>query len=557
MDEHTSACPVNRGWGPGVINDRQVRAPLRFLFVMQYPGYLRYFDSVVRLLADRGHHVDLVFDSPHKQPEGVEALAGFVGDIEWLDRTPTRGDVWGPVGRAIRGTVDYLRYLDPRFADARYLRDRMRKALPPLFRFVGRWETASARATRGWVGLFLRLERAIPSSQTLEHFIRSRHADAVLVTPLVTDRCPQVDMIKSAQALGVPTALCVASWDHLTTKGLMRIQPDLVAVWNEEQKAEALEFHGAQPAQVLVTGAHPFDRWFERRPTERAAFCRKVGLPADKPFVLFVGSTQSISAPTAEVGFVRRWLEALRREPALRDVSILIRPHPYNSAHWGDVDLSAVAGVTVYPRSSNPVNEADRQDYFDSLYHSETVVGINTTAMVEAAIVGRTVHSVLADEFKGTQGGTLHFRYLLSENGGFLRVATSLAEHVCQIVETIETPGIGRERCARFTAAFVRPRGGDVAAAPLLVEALERLAASGRRAPVRPPAWAYPLRLVMWIAGGIAVYRDTDRLRRAVRKSASIRAEQMKHLMARWKKAKRAPVGGARSRSETDRRKAG
>ena len=28
--------------------------PLRFLFVMHYPGYLRYFDSTVRLLAERG-----------------------------------------------------------------------------------------------------------------------------------------------------------------------------------------------------------------------------------------------------------------------------------------------------------------------------------------------------------------------------------------------------------------------------------------------------------------------------------------------------------------------
>ena len=32
----------------------------RFLFVMQYPGYLRYFDSTVRGLAARGHHVDVV-----------------------------------------------------------------------------------------------------------------------------------------------------------------------------------------------------------------------------------------------------------------------------------------------------------------------------------------------------------------------------------------------------------------------------------------------------------------------------------------------------------------
>ncbi len=248
----------------------------------------------------------------------------------------------------------------------------------------------------------------------------------MLVTPLVTDQSSQVDVVKSAQALGIPTALCVASWDHLTTKGLIRARPDLVFVWNERQRAEALEYHGVAPDRLVVTGAQPFDRWFERRPSSREAFCRKVGLRSDRPFVLFVGSTFSISAPDAELRFVLRWVDALRRDPALAEVGILIRPHPYNSAHWSDVDFPGRSNVAVYPRSANPVNEADRQDYFDSLFHSETVVGINTTAMIEAAIVGRTVHSVLADEFKDTQGGTLHFRYLLSEHGGFLRVATGL-----------------------------------------------------------------------------------------------------------------------------------
>jgi hypothetical protein len=101
-------------------------------------------------------------------------------------------------------------------------------------------------------------------------------------------------------------------------------------------------------------------------------------------------------------------------------------------------------------------------------------VGVNTTAMVEAAIVGRTVLSVLADEFKDTQRGTLHFRYLLTEHGGFLRTAASLPEHAQQLAETLRAPEIGRAACARFVASFVRPAGLDLPATPILVEALER-----------------------------------------------------------------------------------
>jgi hypothetical protein len=76
---------------------------------MHYPGYLRYFDSVVRMLVDRGHHVDVAFDNPDKQSEGAEALAGMGDAVEDLGRMPVRGDVWAIVARAVRGTMGLRR----------------------------------------------------------------------------------------------------------------------------------------------------------------------------------------------------------------------------------------------------------------------------------------------------------------------------------------------------------------------------------------------------------------------------------------------------------------
>ena len=178
-----------------------------------------------------------------------------------------------------------------------------------------------------------------------------------------------------------------------------------------------------------------------------------------------VGSTASISAPDAELTFVRRWIEALRSHPSLADISILVRPHPFNSRHWSDADVGDLPNVAVYPHWSNPVNESDRQDYFDSLYHSEAVVGINTTAMIEAAIVGRTVHSVLAEEFKDTQGGTCTSAICCRRR----RVPAGCTQYgrACpQVAQTLATPEIGRESCARFVRTFVRPHGIDVQTTP-------------------------------------------------------------------------------------------
>lgn len=520
-----------------------VHRPLRFLFVMHYPGYLRYFDSTVRLLAERGHRVEIAFDSPEKQSEGAEAVADVADRIELIGRTPIRRDLWATVARGVRGSIDYIRYWHPDFVDTPYLRDRMRSAVPPLLAFVGRRQTSTVQSVRRWVAMLTACERAIPSYQPMQEFIASRRPDAVLVTPLVTDQSPQCDVIKSAQVLGIPTALCVASWDHLTTKGLIRVEPDLVAVWNEEQRAEALGYHGTPDDRLVVTGAQPFDKWFERQPTPRDAFCAKVGLRADRPFVLFAGSTASISAPDVELKFVRRWIEALRRQPELRDVGILVRPHPYNVSEWRTAQFPDLENVAIYPRSANPVNENDRQDYFDSFFHCEAVVGVNTTAMIEAAIVGKTVHSVLADEFRETQGGTLHFRYLLAENGGFLRVAHSMEDHARQVVETLRTPDVGHAACARFVARFIRPQGVALASTPRLVSALEQLAGRGRQAPVTMPWWLLPLRALLWLIGFVSIYKSPARAFGTVRKQLSMLKKRIRNARKASRKSVNTTAG--------------
>ena len=513
---------------------------MKFLFVLQYPGYTRYFDSVIRLLIDRGHEVAVSYDSPEKQAEGNEAFVGV--PVNMIGETAERNTVWAAVGRAVRGTIDYVRYLDPRFADTPYLRDRMRKALPPIAKPLGRYDTLSLKTTNALLTMLHACERAIPSSREIERFLKKQRPDVVVVSPLVTDQSTQVDIVKSAKRLGIPNALCVASWDHLTTKGLVRLPPELITVWNPQQRDEAVAYHRVSADRVVVTGAPPFDRWFDRTPRRtREEFCREVGLRSDQPFILFVGSTKSISRPDAEQVFVRQWLAKLRAELANRrlEAGILVRPHPFNSRHWLQADLSDLENVALYPRhESNPVNERDREDYFDSLYHSAAVVGINTSAMIEAAIVGRTVHTVLDPAFTHTQEGTLHFRYLLPSNGGFLRVANSLDEHVMQLAETLSDPSASRAELDAFVRSFVRPLGVTQAATPLLADALEALPRAARERSTVPMA-LYPVTAVLCFAGAVAVYRHP----RQIQKS-------LKVALHRWRK-RRAKAADRRRRGDS------
>jgi hypothetical protein len=304
--------------------------PVRVLAVLQYPGHLRYFDSVLLELARRGHSVKLAFDQPEKQPEGLEALAGRSDNLELIGALPQRHDFWGPFARAHRGILDYLRYLHPEFSELSYLRKRWEQFVPLLARGLLRVPHIPPAAFRVGTRALRRVEEAVPSDPAFERYLTQIAPDVVLVSPYITTFF-QSDLVKSARRLGIPTVYGVASWDNLTTKGQIRVVPDAITVWNETQRDEARDWHLVDPDIVEVTGAQNFDRWFATDPSSsREEFCNKVGLPADRPYVLFVGSTASISAPEAERGFVHRWVEAIRAsaDPRLRELACRGRRRP-------------------------------------------------------------------------------------------------------------------------------------------------------------------------------------------------------------------------------------
>ena len=454
--------------------------PLRLLFVLAGPEYLRYYDTTMKALADRGHHVMVAVNALQ---ERKHARLELMGDerIAILGEVPERQDLWMPLARGVRGTMDFVRYFHPRFADAPALRHRMyRKVLPSLLRPLDRIRSLREPSLARLMRYLQMWERAVPVSPVIREFLEARRPDAVIVSPLIDAASDQMDVARAAQAAGVPLVAAISSWDNLTNKGHMRLVPDLVTVWNDHQKQEAVAYHGVPADRVAVTGAQLFDRWFGRAPSQsREAFCQMVGLPDTRPFVLFTGSSVFIARSEVEVPFVRRWLEGLRRasDPALRDTAVLVRPHPFNADAWVNADFSDLGPVAVWPRQRyTPAEESARTSFFDSLYYSAAIVGINTSAMIEGAILRRPVLSLLTPEFAGTQEGTLHFHYLLPENGGFLRVAHSLPEHEAQLVEVLRNPELVREQTERFVASFLRPHGLDVACTPLLASAIERAA---------------------------------------------------------------------------------
>src|SRR5262249_11014542 len=117
---------------------------MNLLFVMRHSGYVRNFESTLRMLCDRRHRVHVAFQGKVKyaQLDPIDIAGRLAAQYPNFScgEAPLREDGWGLLGREVRLGLDYLRYLRPEYRDAPKLRERATREAPP---------SVLARAERG------------------------------------------------------------------------------------------------------------------------------------------------------------------------------------------------------------------------------------------------------------------------------------------------------------------------------------------------------------------------------------------------------------------------
>jgi hypothetical protein len=482
---------------------------MKILFVLLHPGHTRFYLGTIKLLVERGHQVHLGFNHsqfPDRQKD-INAdidLTGLSKGYQSItyDTAPIREDIWHLFAWGIRTVQDYLRYFNPIYENSPKLKGRIEEQIPTVIRSIVSNLIGNGRnynRIKTLMKLLKFLETVIPDAKQINQFIKQVNPDVLLVSPLVDFGSYQVDYIKNAKHLGIINALCVGSWDNLTNKGLIRVEPDKVIVWNEIQKDEAINLHEIDPSRVVVTGAQVFDDWFVRKPsTTYEEFCKAVGLDYRKPFVLYLCSSPFI-ASKKEVNFVEEWIKSTRNSPYenLNQVGILIRPHPIITKQWENADFSRYGNVAIWPRKgAMAISDDAKTEFFDSIYHCKATIGINTSALIEAGIIGRPVYTILAPEFYDTQEGTIHFHYLVK--GGLLHISKDFKEHFEQLGQALKENTEIPARLNEFIRNFIRPKGINLPCTPILANAIEELGNSTKNQPQIAPIWAYPVRLLVF-----------------------------------------------------------
>ena len=456
---------------------------LRVLFVSRTTAHLAYYETILTSLLAQGAEVELVFDRTRtfKSKDPMVALERFQA------AHPALKTGWAvPRSDRRRDRIFALREL-------RSYRSYLTRSHTTPF-YVGRWAGYLTEGWRRWMphpwarrllttgpagGVLDVIERLTPPDPGIVRFIQERRPDVLVVSPLNMRFSEETDYVKAARSLGIPTALPVYSWDNLTTKGLIHLSPDRIFAWNDDQARELRDIHHVPAKAIEIAGAPFFDKWFDppRKLQGRAAFCRAAGLDPSRGVLLYLGS--SVNVAKDESWFV----EALERElkaaedPRLRDLQILIRPHP---AHAKIYESLAGRGMRVWPpHGSLPDTPAAMADLRSSFRHAVAAVGINTSGMIDSVLADLPTFSVRIGRYAATQADAPHFQLLNA--GGAIRTAGSLAELITALAGLLSGHDPAAPRRRDFARRFARPLGDDRRAGEAVAQGILDLARTRRR----------------------------------------------------------------------------
>ena len=405
----------------------------------------------------------------------VERLAEQYPDIT-LGTTPGRAPgAWSEFARRLRLGIDYLRYLDPRYADTPHLTRRARDRAPRSVVALAERPGTGGRVRSSPV-CFARSSAAFRSAPTSRRYIRDRSPDVVIITPLVELGSPQMDHLAAAKALGCQDGARRRELGSPVQQGAdpqpagrdPRVERDPEA-GSDRDARHRRQIASSSPARTATTSGSAAHRREAERASARASDCG-----SDRPFIVYLCSSL-FRGTASEPAFVERWVETIRTstDPRLKDIGILIRPHPARPDEWKQLDLSGFKNIAFW--GEHPVDEEAKNDYFDSMYYSAAVVGSEYERVPRGG--GRRkarAHGPRSGDLEGQPGrdDPLPLPARRERRPAARRAHARRARAAaCRIA----CAGRRRRRRRRtvFVEGFIRPFGASEAATPRFADAIE------------------------------------------------------------------------------------
>ena len=137
----------------------------------------------------------------------------------------------------------------------------------------------------------------------------------------------EIDLIKAAKKENIPVIGMVKSWDNLVKDIPIRLRPDILFVWNEVMKNQAIDYQHIPENKIKIVGIPQFDIYEKVKNTNlitRGQFMRSINASPEKKLILFTSEGKWSPDDPKIVQLITRFIKEGHLE---HDCHLHVRPH--------------------------------------------------------------------------------------------------------------------------------------------------------------------------------------------------------------------------------------
>lgn len=294
-------------------------------------------------------------------------------------------------------------------------------------------------------------------------------------------------MLSEAKKRGIYTIGKVRSWDNLTSKGLIRVIPEKLLMWNDLIKEESIRINQINPKIIETVGIPHYDAYSRYNYLKKEDFLKKIGGDPSKRVVTVI----PIGDRYLKNNNVDRDVVYILDQILPKNYEILVRMPPGDYVRQIENNPDQFGRKVLYDRAESTAEnvkltemvKGDDEHYANILYHSDIVISGPSTAVIDAAYLDRPVILFGFDGYKNTTFLDSIIRYYEYDNfvpviksGGVVLSKTTddFIKHVNEYLENPSKDKEGRKRLSEIEAKYLDGKSTE-RLHKILVEAMNKI----------------------------------------------------------------------------------
>lgn len=212
-------------------------------------------------------------------------------------------------------------------------------------------------------------------------------------------------LIFEAKKRKIKTIGMVRSWDNLTAKGVLKVIPDNLIVYNETIKKEAIKYSDVKSNSIFVSGIPNYDIYTNENRTRREDFLKKIKIDNSKKIILFAPTGNHYSKTDSQIMEILD--DSIKNNFIPENVHIIVRFPPGDfvdtkSFQPGDnFSYDFVIPDTKLDNIKDNEMTLEKSLYLaDLIYHSDVIIAGPSTILVDAIALDKPSIAIGFDGYK-------------------------------------------------------------------------------------------------------------------------------------------------------------